>query len=169
MVSLFKKEHNSKKIFISESDKYELSKKAYDLGFEVGYHKHSKIGWVSEKFSYLDKFACEHGLDNFVQAHYSRGSEDGIKSKEHDIYLGLSKKGIAREDEHIKFSKESMIVQKKSEPVFDSGFKSTNKNEHNYSPTQQPAMMDVPHVTSVTKSIDRPTLVDGFKPLKPRR
>ncbi|HJH30559.1 MAG TPA: hypothetical protein C5S51_12905 [Methanosarcinaceae archaeon] len=169
MVSLFKKEDKGKKKTISESEKSEVEKEAYKLGFEVGYHKHSEIGWVSERFSHLDKFASERGLEEFVKVHYERGRDDGVKSKERDIHTGLSKKGIEKEDERAEVSKER-VVHEKPEQVFEPGFKGTRTiDDHNYSPTQQPTMTDIPQVTSVTKSISRPTLVDGFKPLKPRR
>lgn len=169
MVSLFKKEDKGKKKTISESEKSELAKEAYKLGFEVGYHKHSKIGWVSERFSHLDNFASERGLEGFVQAYYSRGKDDGVKSKERDIHSGLSKKGIGKEKEQLEFSKERAVVHDKPEIAFEPGFKTTRADDHNYSPTQQPTMIEIPQATSVTKSINRPTLVDGFKPLKPRR
>lgn len=169
MVSLFKREDKGKKKTISESERSEVAKEAYKLGFEVGYHKHSKIGWVSERFSHLDNFAIERGLEEFVQAYYSRGRDDGVKSKERDIHSGLSKNGIGKEEKRAELSKER-VAQEKPEIAFEPGFKPTRKiNDQNYSPTQQPTMMDMPQVTSVTKSISRPTLVDGFKPLKPRR
>jgi hypothetical protein len=125
-----------------------VAKEAYKLGFEVGYHKHSEIGWVTERFSHLDKFASERGLEEFVKAYYSRGRDDGVRSKERDIHSGLSKKGIGKKVGQEELSKE---------------------RTDNHSPTQQPTMIDMPEVTSVTKSIKRPTLVDGFKSLKPRQ
>ena len=167
MVSLFKKEE--KKKTISEFERSDVAKEAYKLGFEVGYHKHSEIGWVSERFSHLDTFASERGLEKFVQPYYAKGRDDGVKSKERDIHSGLSKKGIEKEEKQVEFSKER-VVQEKPEIVFEPGFKSNRTtDDHNYSPTKQPTMMDIPKITSVTKSISRPTLVDGFKPLKPRR
>ena len=168
MVSLFKKEE--KKKTINESERSEVAKEAYKLGFEVGYHKHSELGWVTERFSHLDKFASERGLHEFVHAYYDKGRVDGVKSKERDIHSGLSKKGIEKEKERVEVSKEGIVAQEKFEAAFKSGFKARyTTDEHNYSPTQQPTMMDMPEVTSVTRSIKRPTLVDGFKPLKPRR
>ena len=147
MVHLFKKEGKSKKKTISELEWSRVAKEAYKLGFEVGYHKHSEIGWVTEKFSHLDKFASDRGREDFVKANYNRGREDGIKSRERNIHSQIE-----------------------LEQAFEPGFKTCHAtDEHNYSPTQQPTMMDMPEVTSVTKSISRPTLVDGFKPLKPRR
>ena len=168
MVSLFKKEDKGKKKTISESERSEVAKEAYKLGFEVGYHKHSKIGWVSERFSHLDTFASERGLEEFVEAYYSRGRDDGVKSKERDIHSGLSKKGIKEEKQSE--SPKERVIQEKPEITFEQGFKSTRElDDHMYSPAKQPTMMDMPQATSVTKSISRPTLVDGFKPLKPRR
>ena len=167
MVSLFKK--NEKKKTINESERSEVAKEAYKLGFEVGYHKHSELGWVTERFSHLDKFASERGLHEFVHAYYDKGRVDGVKSKERDIHSGLSKKGIVKEEERAELSKER-VINEKPETAFEPGFKPTRTiDDHNYSPTQQPTMMDIPQATSVTKSINRPTLVDGFKPLKPRR
>ncbi len=96
MVNLFKKEDKGKKKTISESERSEIAKEAYKLGFEVGYHKHSELGWVTERFSHLDKFASERGLEEFVKAYYSRGRDDGVRSKERDIHSGLSKKGIGK-------------------------------------------------------------------------
>ncbi len=174
MVSLFKKEDKGKKKTISESERSEVAKEAYKLGFEVGYHKHSELGWVTERFSHLDKFASERGLEEFVKAYYSRGRDDGVRSKERDIHSGLSKKGIGKKVGQEELSKERTAVYEKLEPAFESGFKPGFKptrtiDDHNHSPTQQPTMIDMPEVTSVTKSIKRPTLVDGFKSLKPRQ
>jgi len=170
MVNLFKKEDKGKKKTISESERSEIAKEAYKLGFEVGYHKHSELGWVTERFSHLDKFASERGLEEFVKAYYSRGRDDGVRSKERDIHSGLSKKGIKKQEERAEISHEQVFSQIEPEQAFEPGFKSVHTtDEHNYSPTQQPTMIDIPQVTSVTKSIKRPTLVDGFKSLKPRR
>ena len=170
MVSLFKKEDKGKKKTISESERSEVAKEAYKLGFEVGYHKHSELGWVTERFSHLDKFASERGLHEFVHTYYDRGRVDGVKSKERDIHSGLSKKGAEKEETRAEVLKVETAVHEKIEPAFEPGFKPTRTtDEHNYSPIQQPTMMDMPEVTSVTKSIKRPTMVDGFKSLKPRR
>ena len=167
MVSLFKK--NEKKKTINESERSEVAKEAYKLGFEVGYHKHSEFGWVTESYSHLDKFASERGLHDFVNAYYDKGRVDGVKAKERDIHSGLSEKGIAKEEEQAGLPKESVVFEK-IEPVFEPGFKTHHTtDEHNYSPTQQPNMLDMPEATSIIKSISRPALVDGFKPLKPRR
>jgi len=169
MASLFKKEDKSKKKTITESERSDVAKEAYKLGFEVGYHKHSELGWVTESFSHLDKFASERGLKDFVYVYYDKGRVDGVKSKERDIHSGLSKKGIEKEEKLVEFSKKEIVVHEKPELIFEPGFKTHHTtDEHNYSPTQQPTMMDMPEVISVVRSINRPTMVNGFKPLKLR-
>lgn len=170
MLHLFKKEGKSKKNIISELEWSRVANEAYKLGFEVGYHKHSEIGWVTEKFSHLDKFASEYGRKDFVKANYNRGREDGVKSKERDIHSGLSKKRIEKQEDQPVISHERVHSQIELEQVFESGFKTHHTtDEHNYSPTQQPTMTDMPEASSVTKAIKRPALVNGFKPLKPRQ
>ncbi|MDO9517098.1 MAG: hypothetical protein Q7J10_03505 [Methanosarcinaceae archaeon] len=170
MASLFKKEDKSKKKTITESERSDVAKEAYKLGFEVGYHKHSELGWVTESFSHLDKFASERGLKDFVHVYYDKGRVDGVKSKERDIHSGLSKKGIEKEEERVERSHEQVHPQVGFEKAFEPGFKTRHTtDEHNYSPTHQPTMMDMPESISVARSINRPTMVNGFRPLKTRR
>jgi hypothetical protein len=170
MVKLFKKGEKKKKRDITESEKSELIKRVYELGFEVGYHKHSELGWVTERRSEFDSFAREYGLEDLVRSNYQKGREEGARSKDRDIHGGLGKKQTKKEDEKPKVSPPPSIpVRKKSEDETEDSFRTRHTtDERNYSPTKQPTMIDLPQVTSLSTSIERPTQINGFKPLKPK-
>lgn len=169
MVKLFKKGEKKKKRSITESEKSELIKRVYELGFEVGYHKHSELGWVTERYSKFDVFAREYGLEDFVRSSYMKGKEEGSKSKDRDVHGGLGKKQTKKEEEKPKVSPQIMPVRKKSEDGTEDGFRTRHTtDERNYLPTKQPTMIDLPQVTSLTTTIERPTQINGFKPLQPK-
>ena len=55
MVRFFSKKEE--KTQLTDAEVAELTKNAYELGFGVGYHKHSELGWVSERYSMLEDLA----------------------------------------------------------------------------------------------------------------
>lgn len=166
MVALFKKE--DKKKTLSESERLELSRKTYELGFEVGYHKHSELGWVAESYSKLESFAGEHGLEELVSKVYSKGKEDGFQSKKRDMYTGLSREEVGDEGEYSSPSSYPMAPEK-AEMLFESGFRSSHRNENTYAPIEKPTMTNLPEMTSMTEVIKGPTQLKGFEPLVPKR
>jgi len=174
MVKLFKKGETKKKRAITDSEKSELIKRTYELGFEVGYHKHSELGRVTERYSIFNAFAREYGLEDVVRSNYLKGKEEGARSKERDIHGGLGKKQAKKEMDKPKVSLHlSIPVSKKTDDKTEDKTKNSfrnhqTKDERNYSPTKQPTMIDLPQVTSLVTSIERPSQIEGFKPLYPK-
>ncbi|MBN2111330.1 MAG: hypothetical protein JW705_09660 [Methanosarcinaceae archaeon] len=166
MVRFFKKKKEQAQLTRSEEE--ELARSAYNLGFEVGYHKHSELGWVSEQYSMLEDLAKESGLDELVSENYRKGKEDGIKAKERDINAGLSKKDAekqrSRSDTSYERTMEGDIGQK-----IEAGYQSHRVIDDNTIVSiQQPGMTDLPSSTSRPKAIDRPSQIRGFKQLIPK-
>lgn len=164
MVRFFSKKEE--KTQLTDAEITELSRNAYDLGYEVGYHKHSELGWVSERYSMLEDLAKEAGFLNLVKEKYTKGKEDGIKAKERDMSAGLSKKG-AVQDRKESAAEYSLTVSIGSDKM-ESGFHSSVQDEHFASMILRPSLMNLPDSTSRTKAINQPSQLRGFKPLYPR-
>ena len=166
MVRFFKKKEEQAQLTKSEID--ELAKSAYNLGFEVGYHKHSELGWVSEQYSMLEDLAKESGLGELVSENYKNGKEAGIKAKERDVNAGLSRKDAEklrnRSDTSHEHAMEEDIGQK-----IEAGYQSQRIIDDNTMVAiQQPTVTNLPSSTSRVKAIDRPSQIQGFKQLIPK-
>lgn len=163
---LFKKGETKRKL--SDSEKAELAKRAYELGFEVGYHKHSELGWVSERYSALESVAKDAGLLELVSENYRMGKEAGTKDRERDIKLGVSKKEQIRK----KHAFEALSFIRSEEKDFihlKSGFSSfQEKNENVMSMLQHPSVTDLPSLVEISRSLERPQMLNGFKLLIPK-
>lgn len=166
MVRFFAKKEE--KTQLTDSEIAELSKNAYDLGFEVGYHKHSELGWISERYSMLEELAKEAELADLVKEQYTKGKEDGIKSKERDINAGLSKKEAEKKRNESKLDYNA-FNQDHHKRLIESGFKSSLvTDDHVFGMISQPSFMNLPESTSRTRALDRPSQLQGFKPLFPK-
>ncbi|WP_342305308.1 hypothetical protein [Methanolobus sp. ZRKC5] len=166
MVRFFAKKEE--KTQLTDSEVAELSKNAYDLGFEVGYHKHSELGWVSERYSMLEDLAKEAGLDNLVKEQYTKGKEGGIKAKERDMNAGLSKKEAEKKRNESKVDYNA-FNQDHQERLIESGFRSSLVTvDHAFGMISQPSFMNLPESTSRTRALDRPSQLQGFKSLSPK-
>ncbi|KXS40750.1 hypothetical protein HWN40_05895 [Methanolobus zinderi] len=167
MVRFFKKKEEQTQLTKSEID--ELVKNAYSLGFEVGYHKHSELGWVSEQYSMLEDLAKESGLGKLVSENYGKGKEEGIKTKERDVNAGLSRKDAEKQKSRSDSSHEQIGEQIKN-PKIEAGYQSQREIDDNtIVAIQQPGVTDLPSSTSRPKAIDRPSQIKGFKQLIPKR
>lgn len=163
---LFKKVET--KIKLSESEKAELEKRAYDLGFEVGYHKHSELGWVSERYAALESVAKDAGLLEIVSDNYKRGKEAGAKNRERNMKLGLSQKE-KDQGKHASGSLSNISSEEKDRVHVRSGFKSFHDdNEQLYSMLQHPGITDLPSMTEVPRAVERPQMINGFRLLFPK-
>lgn len=165
MVRFFKKKEEQAQLTRSEVD--ELVKGAYNLGFEVGYHKHSEIGWVSEQYSMLEDLARESGLGKLVMQNYRDGKDYGARMREKDLNTSLSKKTSEKQNERAAgFADLPEMITRTN---IGSGYKGQRiKDDKTAGLIQQPAMTDLPSSTSRTKVIDRPTQIKGFKTLTPK-
>lgn len=163
---LFKKVETKRKL--SDSEKAELEKRAYDLGFEVGYHKHSELGWVSERYAALESVAKDAGLLEIVSENYKRGKEAGAKNRERNMKLGLSKKE-SDQGKHASGSLSNISSEEKDRIHVRSGFKSfQDDNEQLYGMLQHPGITDLPSLTEIPRAVERPQMINGFRLLLPK-
>jgi hypothetical protein len=169
MVALFKKEKHSK--VISEADRAHLAEVSRKLGFEVGYHRHSEIGWVQEQLSRLYSFAEEYDLRDFARDSYLSGKEEGAKAKERDTKSGLRGSGIDSATEP-----ERSVIVPVERPVTSTSFsrKESYKAqrqtiEASSAAIQQPTMVDLPESVQLPKSVEMPSMLEGSKHLLPRK
>lgn len=163
---LFKKVKQKRKL--SDSEKAELEKRAYDLGFEVGYHKHSELGWVSERYTVLESVSKEADLLELVSENYKKGKETGIKSRERDMKLGLSMKEKNKK-KHASEVLHDLNSRERERLHLRSGFTSfQDKSTHSFSMLQPPKITEIPSATESSKAVERPQMIRGFKPLVPK-
>ena len=166
MAGLFKKKGEKKTL--GESERLELSRKAYELGFEVGYHKHSELGWVVDSYSKMETFARKYDLLNLVNGYYAKGKEDGLQSKKRDMNVALSKRDIENEKEESVSAFQLPRAEIKVD--FESGFSSSHgASGRTYAPIEEPTMIVPPKMTSMIGSIKIPEQIKGFEPLVPKR
>jgi hypothetical protein len=171
MVALFKKEKLSK--VISEADRAHLAEVSRKLGFEVGYHRHSEIGWVQEQLTRLYEFADEHDLRDFARENYLRGKEEGSKAKERDTKSGLAGSGVDSRTEvtPVAFSMDRPAINAHvSFSRSDSGYKIQRTTiEASSAAIQQPTMVDLPENVKLTKAVEMPSMLEGSKNLLPKK
>ncbi|QLC48994.1 hypothetical protein HWN40_01245 [Methanolobus zinderi] len=170
MVGLFKRDKESKKI--SEEDKDHLAEVSYKLGYEVGYHRHSEIGWVQEQLNKLYGFAEEYDLRDFARENYIHGKDEGAKAKERDtksgLFRGAGKESTAEPDKASGFTPES--TAKASFTKSDSGFTVERTSiESSSTAIQQPTLTDLPENVQLTKAVERPSILEGSKHLLPKK
>lgn len=171
MVALFKKEKESK--VISHADKVHLAEVSHKLGFEVGYHRHSEIGWVQEQLSKLYGFADEYDLRDFARENYLRGKEEGARAKERDTKSGLKGSGVDARTEERSLSLSNERPTATAPASFssgDSGYKVQRPTiEASSAAIQQPTMVDLPESVQITKAIEMPPILEGSKHLLPKK
>ena len=171
MVALFKKEKESK--IISGTDKAHLAEVSHKLGFEVGYHRHSEIGWVQEQLSKLYGFADEYDLRDFARENYLRGKEEGARAKERDTKSGLKGSGAdtGADEKPLNLSMERpTATAPASFSRSDSGYKVQRPTiEASSAAIQQPTMVDLPESVQLTKAVEMPPILEGSKHLLPKK
>jgi hypothetical protein len=171
MVALFKKEKESK--VISEADRAHLAEVSRKLGFEVGYHRHSEIGWVQEQLTRLYGFADEYDLRDFARENYLRGKDEGSKAKERDTKSGLAGSGLDSRTEGtpVAFSMDRPATNAPASfSRSDSGYKVQRATiEASSAAIQQPTMVDLPENVKLTKAVEMPSMLEGSKHLLPKK
>ncbi|WP_342303705.1 hypothetical protein [Methanolobus sp. ZRKC5] len=168
MVKIFKKKEEKK--ILPEEGKVQLADASRRLGFEVGYHRHSEIGWVQEKLSQIYKFAEEYELRDFVKEQYNGGKEEGSKVKERDTKSGLSQKSSSNEVEQPSAISIDRTKKDRTTSNIGSGYKSSNVVFSGSSDMiRQPGLVDLPENVERPKSIDRPSFLDGARHLTPKK
>ena len=167
MVALFKKEREI--LQISAKDKAKLAEAAKNLGYDVGYHRHSEIGWVQESLSRLDEFSAQYDLKDFARKQYGIGKDEGSKSKDRDTKSGFSKAYNKEDEEKNSFNLELSDANIQASKV-NSRYRNTSYELSNSSaPIQQPSMVSMPESVEFPRAVERPSILEGSKHLLPRK
>ena len=168
MVALFKKDKEIKSI--SSEDKQKLAEASRNLGYEVGYHRHSEIGWVQEQLSRLDNFSSQYGLKDFSREQYNLGKEQGSKDKDRDTKSGLSRLTPEKEDERrVEISTEPSRPVSSASRV-GSGYRHSSEIFGNsQAPTERPTLVSLPETVEMPKAVEMPKVLEGSRHLLPKK
>jgi len=63
-----------------------LKKKAYNLGFKVGYYHHFEHGWVIRELNKLKREGQKENID--IYEYYLKGKKDGEERRKRDLSRG---------------------------------------------------------------------------------
>lgn len=129
----------------TSKDLQDLMKRIYALGYDVGYHHHSEIGWVSSTYDTLLNQADDPALKEVLRRYYEKGKEEGNKRRTHDIQVETTKK----------------IKKDRISDQFDYETISSDANTL----LQQPRMLSMPNHIMLTTLINQPEILKGFKVL----
>lgn len=167
MVKIFKK--SGPKKVLPDDGKAQLADASRRLGFEVGYHRHSEIGWVQEKLTQIYRFAEEYELRDFVKENYNFGKDEGSRAKDRDTKSGLSKVAPAVKPE----TPPEVTIERPKQDTFsraNSGYKSMDFEYGGSSGMiLQPDMVELPENLGRVKSIERPAFLEGARHLTPKK
>ncbi|WP_445475157.1 hypothetical protein ACT9XH_12545 [Methanococcoides methylutens] len=163
-MDIFKK--NEEKPTLAELKRAEVEKKAFELGFEVGYHKHSEIGWVKENIVKLENLTISLGLGDIVTGKYIQGKDEGNLAREKGLKIA-SAISAPNKEEAYPLSEELVFKGLKEES--SSGYKEYLWNDAVFPLLSRPECLEYPSCISLPKSFERPKNVDGFKPLMPKK
>ncbi|MCD6207930.1 MAG: hypothetical protein J7J06_08090 [Methanosarcinales archaeon] len=139
---LFKKTKGPKPI--SDSLMSELVGEIHKLGHDVGYHRHTEVGWVSVEYGRLIETASIYGVEETIRRYYAQGKKEGAERRKHEH---LTQGGTVAVEEQALIP---AVVR--------------------LSPAHR--MIARPEATSAPQNIDRPKMVDrpkaldGFAPVK---
>ncbi len=134
MIMLFKKKGGVKPI--EKALLKELVEKISGLGYDVGYHHHSEIGWVSSAYNDLMGRAAAYGVENTLREYYLQGKAGGAESRRHEH---LTQGKVATPEQT------PLPIVTRLPPAC--------------------RMVEPPAATSAPRSIDRPKMVDRPKAL----
>jgi len=149
------------KLTLAELKKAELEDKSYNLGLEVGYNKHSEIGWVKENLVKLETLSKSLGLGDVISAQYLYGKQQGALAREKGLKIDAFQKAA-----HNEGTSATIDLIAAPEKEVDTGFRDHSSNDELFASVDRPKFLSTPECTSLIKAIDRPTIMDGFKPLR---
>ncbi|RZN42133.1 MAG: hypothetical protein EF813_01980 [Methanosarcinales archaeon] len=131
---------------MSETNKrvQELIKRMYALGYNVGYHHHSEIGWVSDTYNTLAGQTKDDRLKNLLRQYYIKGKDNGKKRRKHDIQGRSTKK----------------TETNKASELFDENASQVSAADTLF---RQPDVLDIPNIVMQTTLIDLPANLRGFR------
>lgn len=161
MCALFNKKNQDKSVAneptLSDVDKKKIIEQMYGLGFEVGYHRHSEMGWIKESYNKLLGSATDNSFRHLLEKYYAKGKIDGLEKKKLDLrtHSTVAKKTEDKSIPHI-------------EPTpFIENSRSLNKTTRQYAPTAHASMTSEPTAVNRPIVVDLPASLNGFRPLKP--
>ena len=164
---------SSKKIKKASDDKKrELIKKVYELGLEVGYHKHFEMGWVSERYNQLFDEATEYGLEKEIEEYYEKGKLDGEEKKEKDVAY-VSSRPVSLEVKPLKEGEK--IIKAVEKEIGESAEIEPVKHERidhiavEQIPAKKPDVTSPPKFFERIEVIDLPPFIEIFKLFKKPR
>ncbi|MDK2826798.1 hypothetical protein SAMN04488589_2381 [Methanolobus vulcani] len=170
MVRIFKKQEDEKKE-LPHDGKVQLADASRRLGFEVGYHRHSEIGWVRDKLIQIYSFADQYGLHDFVKEHYNNGKEEGSKAKDRDTKSGLSRMVNSKVEPEV--PPNFTVERSKTESAVSNIKSGYNDADYSFSGssdvTRQPKLVDLPDNIERAKVVERPSFLEGAKHLTPKK
>ena len=146
---LFRKKDGPKPI--SESLRNELLEEMYKLGYDVGYHHHSEIGWVVEAYNRPITRAAGYGIEDLLKESYLKGKADGTEHKKHET-IAPTTVMVAEPAPLPKVEPVSPAYRAVALPAAAGAPKSIDR----------PQMVERPQM------VDRPKALNGFAPVRPK-
>jgi hypothetical protein len=134
-----------------ETERAELIKKLYALGFEVGLKNHSEIGWVLREYNNLLENAHKLGIKS-PEIHYHDGKLKGKKNRDKGTDLHKAPEKVAN------FVKKVTVSEIKIESGGIEEFEVLQLQ-------RKPDLNELPNLVKKTEYTEIPRLLDGFKPL----
>jgi len=139
---LFKRTKGPKPI--SDSLMSELVSEIHKLGHDVGYHRHTEVGWVSVEYDRLIETASIYGVEETLRRHYAQGKKEGTERRKHE-HLTQGMTVAAKESA-------STPTVKRSSPA--------------HRMITQPEAINKPQNIDRPKMVDRPKALDGLAPVR---
>ena len=133
-----------------EKDKAEVTKKLYELGFEVGFKSHSEIGWVLREYNDLINKASKLGIKS-PDSYYTDGKTRGKTSKDTGV------------DAHKTEQKADVFVKKVDASGIMAGFDDNIEEIETNTPQKKPSSIELPKFIRKGKASEIPGLLEGFK------
>ena len=162
MCALFNKKNpeqpNANNSNLSGEDKKKIIEQMYGLGFEVGYHRHSEMGWIKESYTkLLDSAVDDNPFKVLLNNYYIKGKTDGLEKKKLDLrtHSTVAKKETNESISHIE------------QTSFIDESRSSNRAARQYAPTAHASVTSKPSVVDKPIVVDLPQSLSGFRPLKP--
>lgn len=126
----------------------ELIKRMYALGYNVGYHHHSEIGWVLDMYNTLTGRTDDARLKNLLRQYYIKGKDDGKKRRKHAV------------QGRVETKTETKTETNKTSELFNETVSQVSATN---TLLQQPGVLNIPDVVMQTALIDLPSNLSGFR------
>jgi len=139
---LFKKTKGPKPI--SDSLMSELVGEIHKLGHDVGYHRHTEVGWVSVEYGRLIETASIYGVEETLRRYYAQGKKAGTERRKHEH---LTQGGTVAVEERALIPAVARVS-----PA--------------HRMITQPEAINRPQNIDRPKMVDRPKALDGLAPVR---